>query len=120
MNDNQISLILQQGFRIAVGAVTSLVETAQNPDKRSEMISQMQMELSQKTREWAVKGETTEQEAKRMLDALMARYQNQSDRSEDVSPAAVTDTDVRSGLQELTEEIIALRIELAKMDAEPK
>jgi hypothetical protein len=66
MNANNIFQFVQQGFRITVGATASLVETLQDPQKRTEAISEMQTEFNQKADEWAQKGEITEQEARRM------------------------------------------------------
>lgn len=114
MNNDNISQTIQQGFRVAVGAITSLVETAQNPDKRSEVLSELQMELNQKAREWAIKGEITEQEARKIIESLLhqnAKPNSASDRPEDTVP----ETNINSGLQQLRDELIALRIELAKM-----
>ena len=116
MNNNNLSQIVQHGFRVAVGAVTSLVETAQNPDKRSEAISELQMELNQKTREWAVKGEITEQEARKILDNLLRQRNGQQNSPDsDRSTNNTGEENINSGLQELKEDLIALRIELAKM-----
>ena len=116
MNDNNPSQFLQQGFRIAIGAVTSLVETAQNPEKRAEVISELQMELNQKTREWAVKGETTEQEARRVIDNLWRqRNAANSARNSQSSNYSSDDNNINSGLQQLKDDIVALRTELSKM-----
>ena len=120
MNNNNPSRLLQQGFRIAVGAVTSFVETAQNPEKRAEAIADLQLEIAQKTREWAVKGEIAETEARRIIEELVRqrnRSQN-SNRSYDNPAPTETQTNVNSGLQELQDELVALRIELEKMREE--
>jgi polyhydroxyalkanoate synthesis regulator phasin len=122
MNNNNLVQTLQQGFHIAVGAVTDLVETVQDPEKRTEALSEWQMELNQKTREWAVKGETTEQEARRVLDNFLRPrnwqpdrvYSDRTDRSNESSNFA-DENELNSGLQQLQAEIIALRTELAKM-----
>ena len=123
MNNNNPSQFLQQGFRIAIGAISSLIETAQNPEKRTEAISDFQMELTQKTREWAAKGEITEQEARKVIDDFLRQRagSNYSDSySTTSSPQENGDrsgayVEVNSGLQELRNDIVALRSELAKM-----
>jgi polyhydroxyalkanoate synthesis regulator phasin len=77
--------------------------------------------LSQKTREWAQKGEITEQEARRMLDNLFRQrgWQTNSEAtrtsSETESTPYSTSENVESNLQELTEQIIALRTELEQL-----
>jgi polyhydroxyalkanoate synthesis regulator phasin len=122
MNNNNLTQTLQQGFHIAVGAVTSLVETVQDPEKRTEALSEWQMELNQKTREWAIKGETTEQEARKVLDNFLRprNWQEDSVRSDrannsNESSNFAEENELNSGLQQLQAEIVALRIELAKM-----
>jgi polyhydroxyalkanoate synthesis regulator phasin len=121
MNANNIFQFVQQGFRITVGATASLVETLQDPQKRTEAISEMQTEFNQKADEWAQKGEITEQEARRMIEQLF-RQQNwqkstgsKNTTSDPVSTRRATTENVESELQELTEQIIALRTELEKL-----
>lgn len=119
MNVNNLFQVVQQGFRITVGATTSLLETIQDPQKRTKTISELQTELRQKTREWAEKGEITEQEARKMLDNLF-RQRGWQSNSETTSTTRKTDsaaysTNVESDLQELTEQIIALRTELEQL-----
>lgn len=121
MNANNLFQVVQQGFRMTVGATASLLETIQDPQKRAETISELQTELSQKTREWAQKGEITEQEARRMLDNLFRQrgWQTNSEAtrtsSETESTPYSTSENVESNLQELTEQIIALRTELEQL-----
>lgn len=121
MNENSILQLVKRGFHIGVGAVASSIETIQDPQKRSQAISELQTELSQKTQEWAAKGEVTEADAKTYLDSLLQR---QSEDTVSTSPTntpnppsypAGNNSSVNSGLQELTEEIIALKLELEKL-----
>ena len=115
MNDNNLLQIAQQGFRITVGAATSLVETVQNPQKRTEMLSQMQADLSQKTQEWSEKGEVTEQEARKFLDSLFeGKNSGVNNQGTENSPTA-SRTNTSSDLRQLTDEIIALRQELEQI-----
>ncbi len=113
--------LLKHGFHITVGATAALVETIQDPQKRSEAISEVQAELSQKTQEWAAKGEVTEVEAKRYLDNLFERRSeaevNSSPTNTPNPPNYPTgnNSSVNSRLQELTDEIIALKLELEKL-----
>jgi polyhydroxyalkanoate synthesis regulator phasin len=81
----------------------------------------MQTEFNQKADEWAQKGEITEQEARRMIEQLF-RQQNwqkstgsKNTTSDPVSTRRATTENVESELQELTEQIIALRTELEKL-----
>ncbi|MDJ0574085.1 MAG: hypothetical protein QNJ65_02815 [Xenococcaceae cyanobacterium MO_234.B1] len=121
MNNNNFLLeTAQKGFRITVGAATSLIETVQNPQKRSEAISQIQLELNQKAQEWAQKGEITEQEAQAFVNNLLNQkpwekgasgIKNPSNNSSNSSSS----NNVNWELQELIEEIVALRTELEAM-----
>ncbi len=120
MNSNILLDLLQTGFRVSLGATTSLVETVQNPQKREESLSQLRSQLSERIAEWAQKGEITEQEARKLIEQLW-RQQNNPDRS----PATGTPSDavttpqptstspkVNSEIEELTAQIAAIRTEL--------
>lgn len=64
MNADNLTNLIQQGFHLTLGATASLVETLQDPQKRTENLSQISSELSHLANEWAAKGEMTEQEAR--------------------------------------------------------
>ncbi len=121
MNNNNFLLeTAQKGFRITVGAATSLIETVQNPQKRSEAISQIQLELNQKAQEWAQKGEITEQEAQAFVNNLLNQKPWQKGASGIKNPSknssnSSSSNNVNWELQELIEEIVALRTELEAM-----
>ena len=121
MNRNIFLQVIQQGFRVTIGATASFVETIQDPQKRTEALSQIQTELEQKTREWAQKGEVTEQEARRIIDNLISQrgWHKTSDvtnsNSQSSSNANSQKNSVQSDLEELTEQIIALRNDLENL-----
>lgn len=123
MNPDNLSLLLQQGFRVTLGATASLVETLQDPQKRTENLSQLRLELNQLAQEWAAKGEMTEQEARNFVDNLLNQLGNQSSSpTPENSTSTVTATPTQAAppavqleLQELTAQISALRTELEKL-----
>ena len=120
MNSNSLIQAVQQGLRIAVGATADCVETLQNPQKRAEAFSEIQTELRQKTQEWSIKGETTEQQAKEFVENLInqrggAGNQTSTNTSSSTTTSNSSGSNVNSGIQELTEEIIALKLELEKL-----
>lgn len=123
MNSDNITQLLQQGFRVTLGATASLVETLQDPQKRTENLSQVRLELNQIATEWAAKGEMTEQEARNFVNNLLNQLGNQSSSSTPASyPSNVTTTttqvaspDVQLELQELTAQLSAIRAELEKL-----
>lgn len=137
MNSDNLNQLLQQGFRITLGATASLVETLQNPQKQTENLHQLQLELSQLTAEWAVKGEMTEQEARNFVDHLLSQL-GRSGSPPAASPSVVIDpltqrsagggsgggveqsqaapaSSAQLNLQELTAQIAAIRAELEKL-----
>lgn len=123
MNQDTLTHLLQQGFRVTLGATASLVETFQDPQKRDENLSQIRSELDQLAQEWAAKGEMTEQEARNLVDNLLNQLGKQpSSPTPGASPSTVTTTptqpappDVQLELQELTAQIAAIRTELEKL-----
>lgn len=123
MNQDTLTQLVQQGFRVTLGATASLVETLQDPQKRNENLSQLTSELNQLTLEWAAKGEMTEQEARNFVDNLLnQRSQQPSSPTPGASASIVTTTpteaappEVQLELQELTAQIAAIRTELEKL-----
>ena len=123
MNSDTLTQLLQQGFRVTLGATASLVETLQDPQKRSRNLSDLRSELDHLTQEWAEKGEVTEQEARNFVDTLLNQLSNQPPRPPSTpSPATVATTptptappEVQLELQELTAQIAAMRKELEQL-----
>ncbi len=123
MNSDNLTQLLQQGFRVTLGATAALVETLQDPQKRNQNLSHLRLELSQLTQEWAAKGEITEQEARGFVDNLLNQIRNQRPSpTPEAYPSTVTTTPTGSvspeaelELQELTAQIAAIRIELEKL-----
>ena len=123
MNSDNLTQLLQQGFRVTLGATASLVETLQDPQKRTENLSQIRSELSQLATEWAAKGEMTEQEARDFVDNLLNQLRNQPPSpTPGAYPSTVTTAstsaappDVQLELQELTAQLSAIRTELEKL-----
>ncbi|XWK87339.1 MAG: hypothetical protein U7127_24570 [Phormidium sp.] len=134
MDSDSLLQLLQNGFRLSVGATAALVESLQDSQKREEFLAKlMQSELSELAAELTNKGEITEQEAREFVDSLWERQnqpnqQNQqnSQTSSDVpGTSATTTTDnpvvspnVQQDLQDLTTQVAALRAELEKLRSE--
>ena len=122
MNADNLTNLLQQGFHLTLGATASLVETLQDPQKRTENLSQISSELSHLANEWAAKGEMTEQEARNFATNFLNQLQNQVPTTSEASGTTVTNTptdvvppDMQLDLQELTAEIAAMRAELEEL-----
>ena len=119
MNANNLFELVHQGFRVTVGAATSLVETLRDPQKREETLSELQRELRQRTQEWAEKGAITEREARQAIEGWLQQQtgkKSSGERGSSSQPASTATTptkvNIPSELQELLEQIIALRTEL--------
>ncbi|ERN42547.1 hypothetical protein KR51_00008690 [Rubidibacter lacunae KORDI 51-2] len=118
--------LAQRGFRVAVGAVATFSETLQDPQQRSRLLSQLNAELGQRAQEWEGKGEFTEREARRFVENLMQQQSGPAapPTSEGMSkgrpvptPATPLAGGLKSELQMMTDEVVALRAELEKLRA---
>lgn len=123
MNSDNVIGLLQTGFRVSLGATTSLIESLQDSQKREETISKLKnSEFDQLTEEWAIKGEATEQEARNFVDSLLNQPKNEtySQTPGESATGSTTTTpsapaEVQLELQELTAQIAAMRAELESL-----
>ncbi|BBD56474.1 MULTISPECIES: hypothetical protein [Planktothrix] len=122
MDTEQLTDLFHQGFRVTLGATSSLIEILQNPDKRSENLGKIQSQFSELAQEWAEKGKTTEQEARNFVDTILSQgSQNLNTYTTTVTTEAevvtstillVSDPETVKEIQELTTQISELREEL--------
>lgn len=144
MNSDTLIQMLQNSFRLTLGATTSLIEVVQDAEKRNENLTKLQQEWSQTatslveaiqdpqkreenltklrqewnqlSEEWVIKGETTEQEARNFVSNLLNQrptYQPGSSASATKTATAPTASpEVQTELQDLINQIIAIRTEL--------
>jgi len=125
MNAEHLTDLLHQGFRVTLGATSSLIEILQDPYKRNENLGKIQSQFSELADEWAEKGKMTEQEARNFVDTILSqRHQNvNTDMTTTVttSPATPSTAPVTSDpepvreIQELTTQIAELRDELKRL-----
>lgn len=115
MNSETLIQLLQNGFRVTLGATASLIEVVQDPRKRSENLSKLRQEWSQLAEEWAVKGESTEQDARDFVDTVLSQRRTQNPYPSPVTAPASTAPSVQTELQELTTQIATIRAELEKL-----
>ncbi|MBD1824043.1 hypothetical protein H6F51_16295 [Cyanobacteria bacterium FACHB-DQ100] len=122
MNSDTVVRILQKSFRVTLGATASLVEILQDPQKREANLTKIKAELDQLTREWANKGEMTEQEARSYVDTLMAQRRGEMNSGTTVTttatPVPTASPEVQLELQELTAQLAALRAEVERLRTE--
>ena len=122
MNSDTLIQIAQKSLRVTLGATATFIETLQDPQQRETNLAKLKTELSQLTENWEVRGESAEREARGFVDSLINQASSRvsppdvsstvSTLSTPVSPAAQQD------LQELTEQIAALRAEIEKLRAQ--
>lgn len=127
MISDNLTQVLQQGFRVTLGATSFVIETLQDSEKRDENLAKLKSEnLTQLTDEWAQKGEMTEREARNFVDTILSGQSNQDSAENGVTsdfpihtPApSAANSDAGLEIQELTAQIAALRAELEHLRAE--
>ena len=127
MNSDNLTQMLQKGFRVTLGATSFVIDTLQDSQKRDENLSKLKSEnLSQLTEEWAQQGELTEREARNFVDTIFTQQNTQdSDRTEVTSDPPIGapaepagQSDPRLEIQELTAQVAALRAELQNLRAD--
>ncbi|MEG3844477.1 hypothetical protein [Microcoleus sp. herbarium14] len=131
MNLDNLPQMLQTGFHLTLGATSFLIETLQDPLKRSENLDKLQQsDLGLLASELLEKGEMTDREARNFVDTIFSQpgarenaesesvSPKQSDTATDAPPEAVVQPDVMLEIQELTAHMAALRAELENLRAE--
>jgi polyhydroxyalkanoate synthesis regulator phasin len=121
MNSETLLQLLQNSFRITLGATASLIEVLQDPQKRDENLTKLQQEWGQLAEEWAVKGESTEQEARNFVNTLL-NQRNAQNASAGYGASASPSTavpapaaEIQTELQDLTNQIASIRAELENL-----
>ena len=123
MNPDNLTELLQKGFRVTLGATSALVESLQDSQKRDENLSKMQSDFGKLTEEWADKGAVTELEARNFVDTLWTQQAHSAnsettaagDATVTTSAEPVVEPDVQADVEALTAQIAALRAELEKL-----
>ncbi|MEX0268007.1 hypothetical protein AB3R30_02575 [Leptolyngbyaceae cyanobacterium UHCC 1019] len=115
MNSETLIQLLQNGFRVTLGATASLIEVVQDPQKRHENLSKLRQEWSQLADEWAVKGESTEQDARNFVDTVLSQRRAQNDYPPTATVPTSAAPGVQTEIQELTAQIATIRAELEKL-----
>jgi len=116
MSSDPITQTLQKGFRTAIGAGASFVESVQDARKWDENMQRLTTDFESLTQEWEQKGEVTEKEARTVVDSWMSQQgfgQDSPGGPTTVTTSASAATpDVAADLQDLTAQVSALRTEL--------
>ncbi|MBS0017764.1 MAG: hypothetical protein KFF72_15700 [Arthrospira sp. SH-MAG29] len=129
MNVDNLTQMLHQGFRVTLGATSSLIEILQDPQKRETNLETIQSQLNELAQEWADKGAITEEEARTFVDTLLSKSEStqssEVDSSTITTPTDSTDstesgvsspqTNEITEIQNLTSQIAKLREELERL-----
>jgi polyhydroxyalkanoate synthesis regulator phasin len=121
MNPDNLTQLIQRGFRVTLGATSFFMETLQDSSKRDENLNKLNSDFHQLTDEWADRGEMTEREARNFVDTILTQQNSQVDTDSTTFPANPTSTPgfaqsaIQRDLLELTSEIAALRADLQKL-----
>ncbi len=114
MNPDNIFQFVQTGFRVTVGATTSFFEGIQDTQKREHITQLLQTDFNQLVKEFADKGEITEQDARKFVETVIMQ-QTGNNSTSNQSNSIVIYSDFSSELRELTNQISSLRNDLEKM-----
>jgi polyhydroxyalkanoate synthesis regulator phasin len=123
MNSDTAMDLLKKGFRITLGASTSLVESIQDPLKREENLAQMQSDPNAFAEQLAEKGAVAEVEARRFVDSVVTQYGGSSSPATSNGPSPATtssiDPSLERALRDLTAELAQIRSELINSTKSP-
>jgi polyhydroxyalkanoate synthesis regulator phasin len=120
MDPDTLFQMVQKGFRVGVGATTSLVEGLQNPQVYQQNWDKLNTNPDQLLTDFAQKGEVTERDARTLVDQIIGhRFGNRPASEMTVTTTAVTIApDVQAELRDLTQQLVALREELQQLKSQ--
>jgi polyhydroxyalkanoate synthesis regulator phasin len=114
MNPDTFVQALQKGYRVTLGATAVAIESLQDSQRREDTFTRLRNDPNQLIEELAVKGETTEREARSFVDGVFSQPPTAAPTSTPSSPQTVV---IQQDLQELTAQLAALRSELERLRA---
>ncbi len=124
MNPDTVTQFFQKGFRVTLGAATSLIETFQDPQGQTAKFSEIGTDFGRLTEELETKGEATEEEARKLVDSMVAQMPNpfgpmgaSSSQTTTVNTVAtpVADSGLQAELQSLTEQLASIRQDIEEL-----
>jgi polyhydroxyalkanoate synthesis regulator phasin len=115
MNPDQLLQTLQKGYRVSIGATASMIESLQDSQRRDENFAKLRSDPNQLIEDLAIKGETTEREARNFVDSVFQNRPGSNETSSTAPPAA--SSVIQQDLQALTAQLAAIRAELERLRA---
>jgi len=118
MNPDTLVQTFQKGYRVTIGATALAIESLQDSQRREENFAKLRSDPNQLIEELAVKGETTEREARSFVDSVFSQQSSSTSGSHEAStPTTPRTIAIQQDLQELTAQLAAIRIELERLRA---
>jgi len=122
MNPDTIFQTVQKGFRVSVGAASTLIESLQNPRVGEDALNKLRTNPNELADELANRGEVTEREARMFVDSLFSQSPSSTSTSGTRSATSPTGPtaplDVQTDLQDLIDQITALRKEVEELGSQ--
>ncbi|NJL86511.1 MAG: hypothetical protein HC886_11870 [Leptolyngbyaceae cyanobacterium SM1_1_3] len=122
MNSDSFTELLQKGFRIALGATASLVEAVQDPARQSERFSEINGDWNRLSEDLESKGTVAEQEARQMVDSMMAQIPGPFSQSRPTHTPVSTvnmptvEVSLQTEIKILTQELEAIRRDIIQLN----
>jgi polyhydroxyalkanoate synthesis regulator phasin len=117
MNPDTLIQTLQKGYRVTIGATASVIESLQDSQSREENFAKLRSDPNQLIEELAIKGETTEREARSFVDGVFSQAHDTPSPYETSAPMPPRTVAIQQELQELTAQLAAIRTELERLRA---
>jgi polyhydroxyalkanoate synthesis regulator phasin len=117
MDNTDLTKLLSKGYYVTLGTLALLLETAQSPQKRAEVVNQWQANLGNLLDELTSKGVATESEARSFVDNMVAEQIKTVDTTATTvnPPNPQTPEDEIAELAKLTKQLADLRSQLESM-----
>lgn len=122
MNPDTLSQTIQKGVRVTLGATASILDALKDPQGSQAKFSEIGTDVDRLTETLEARGVETEQEARELVDGLIAQMPPMPANPFAPTPASeavvdariipVTDVTVQRDLEELTLELANLRQEI--------
>lgn len=127
MNPDTLTETFQKGFRITLGATSSLMEAIRDPQGSQAKFSAIGTDMELLTQELEAKGADTEQEARTLVNSMMSQLEQipnpfvstpASGTTVDTVAQPVADASVKAELDTLTQELSTLRQDIEALKSE--
>lgn len=125
MNTDTLTELLQKSYRVTLGAASSAVEAIQDPERAAADFSEIGTDWERLADKLEVRGALTEKEARNFVEGVTSQMPEPFRSASPFTPGApaeprtvttvatpVVDTELKSEVESLTAELIAMRQEI--------